>query len=132
MKTISPRKSEFIRKVEEISGQNLGLCFQCGTCSAACPNAGDVDILPRQLMRRAQLGLEEDIINSKIPWVCASCLSCTARCPRGIDLARVMEAIRLLKLRENTDYVNLSEIPEETIEELPQIALISSFRKHTA
>ena len=132
MKTINPRKSEFIRKVEEISGQNLGLCFQCGTCSAACPNSGDVDILPRQLMRRAQLGLEEDVINSKIPWVCASCLSCTARCPRGIDLARVMEAIRLLKLRENIDYVDLSEIPEETIEELPQIALISSFRKHTA
>lgn len=132
MRNVNPRKSDFIRKVEEISGQNLGLCFQCGTCSGACPNSGDVDLLPRQLMRRAQLGLEQDILNSKIPWVCASCLSCTARCPRGIDLAKVMEAIRLLTLRENIDYVKLSDIPKDDIEELPQIALISSFRKHTS
>jgi heterodisulfide reductase subunit C len=83
-------------------------------------------------MRRAQLGLEQDIINSKIPWVCASCLSCTARCPRGIDLAKVMEAVRLLTLRENIDYVKLSDLSKDDIEELPQIALISSFRKHTA
>ena len=132
MRNINPRKSDFIRKVEEISGQNLGLCFQCGTCTGACPNSGDVDLLPRQLMRRAQLGLEQDIINSKIPWVCASCLNCTVRCPRGIDLARVMEAVRLLTLRDNIDYVKLFDIPKDTIEELPQIALISSFRKHTA
>jgi len=43
-----------------------------------------------------------------------------------------MEAIRLLSLRENIDYVHLSELSKEIIEELPQIALISSFRKHTA
>jgi heterodisulfide reductase subunit C len=132
MKAIDPRKGDFIRKVSELSGQNVGLCFQCGTCSAACPNADDVDLLPRQLMRRAQLGLEDDVVGAKTPWICASCLNCTARCPRGIDLARVMEAIRLLRLRENTDYVNPCDLPEETIEELPQMALISSFRKHTA
>lgn len=132
MREIKPRRSDFIRKVSELSGQNIGLCFQCATCSAACPNAADVDLLPRQLMRRVQLGLKDEVMAAKTPWVCASCLNCTARCPRGIDLARVMEAIRLLKLRENIDYVKLADIPEETIEELPQIALISSFRKHTA
>ena len=132
MKKINPRKTDFIEKVKEISGQNIGQCFQCGTCSGACPNADDADILPRQLIRRAQLGLEQDVLESKIPWLCASCLSCTVRCPRGIDLARVMEAIRLLKLRDNVDYIKLNELSQETIEELPQIALISSFRKHTA
>ena len=132
MKKLNPRKSDFIRKVKELSGQNIGLCFQCGTCSAACPNFAETDLLPRQLMRRAQLGLEQDVTTAKTPWVCASCLSCTALCPRGIDLARVMEAIRLLSLRENIDYVHPSELPKEIIEELPQIALISSFRKHTA
>jgi heterodisulfide reductase subunit C len=132
MKIISPRQNEFIQKVKELSGQNINLCYQCGTCSAACPNANEVDLLPRQLMRRAQLGLGKDVTKSKTPWICASCLSCTAHCPRGIDLARVMEAIRLISLRDNVDYVKLSEIPKEAIEELPQIALISSFRKHTA
>jgi heterodisulfide reductase subunit C len=132
MRIISPRKSDFIDKVKELSGQNISQCFQCGTCTGACPNTGDTDLMPRQLIRRAQLGIREDVVNSKTPWICASCLSCTARCPRGIDLARVMEAVRLLSLRDNLDYVNLSDIPPETIEELPQMALISSFRKHTA
>ena len=132
MKIIKPGKSDFINKVQELSGQNLGKCFQCGTCSAACPNSDVMDLLPRQLMRRLQLRLEQDVNAAKTQWVCASCLTCTARCPRGIDLARVMEAIRLLTLRENIDYVKICDIPENTMGELPPIALISSFRKHTA
>ena len=132
MKKLNPRKSDFISKVKEISGQNISQCFQCGTCSGACPNSCETDILPRQLIRRAQIGLENDVTNAKTPWICASCLSCTARCPRGIDLAKVMEAVRLLSLRGNVDYVKIQDISKETIEELPQIALISSFRKHTA
>ncbi|MFA4836290.1 MAG: 4Fe-4S dicluster domain-containing protein [Dehalococcoidia bacterium] len=132
MKKINPRKTDFIDKVKEISGQNIGLCFQCGTCSGACPNWAETDLLPRQLMRRIQLGLKEDVTSARMPWICASCLKCTAQCPRGIDMARVMEAVRLLSLRENIDYVHPDALPKEIIEELPQIALISSFRKHTA
>ncbi len=131
MKKINPNKTDFIRKIKEISGENIGMCFQCGTCSGACPNTNEMDFLPRQLMRRAQLGMEADVIQSKTPWICASCLSCTALCPRGIDIAKVMEAIRLLTLRENIDYVNPRALPKESIASLPQIALISSFRKHT-
>jgi len=116
----------------ELSGQNISLCYHCGTCSAACPNAGEMDLLPRQLLRRAQAGLDQDMANSRTAWVCVSCLSCSVRCPRGIDIARVMEAVRLLSLRKSIDHVNPSELPRETIEKLPQIALISSFRKHTA
>ena len=132
MISINPHKTDFIRKVNELSEQNLGLCYQCGTCSGACPNANEMDMLPRQLMRRSQMGLAQSVIDSKTAWICASCLSCTIRCPRGIDIARVMEAVRLLKLRDNIDYVKLSDIPRETIASLPPIALISSFRKHTA
>ncbi|HET6478072.1 MAG TPA: hypothetical protein VFF92_03230, partial [Dehalococcoidales bacterium] len=62
----------------------------------------------------------------------ASCFTCTVRCPRGVDLGKVMEAIRLITLRKNVDYVGVSDIPRDTIGELPQIALVSSFRKHTA
>lgn len=132
MKKINPKKTDFIQRINAISGQNVGQCFQCGTCSAACPNAEDLDFLPRQIMRRTQLGMEADVKNATAPWICASCLSCTISCPRGIDLARVMEAIRLLKLRDNVDYVNPRELSVEALEDLPQIALISSFRKHTA
>jgi heterodisulfide reductase subunit C len=129
----SPKiKSDFVKKVSEISGQNLNLCYQCGKCSAGCPMSFVMDYLPNQIMRLVQLGLEEDIANSKTIWLCASCLTCSVRCPKGIDIARVMEALRLLTLRKNKNYVEPSEMPRETVSELPQIALVSGFRKHTS
>jgi heterodisulfide reductase subunit C len=91
-----------------------------------------MDILPRQIMHLAQLGREEDIARSRTAQVCASCLACTARCPRGIDIGKIMEALRLLTMRKNIDYIKLSKIPRESLAELPQIALVSSFRKQTA
>ncbi len=125
-------QSDFVKKVAEISGQDLLACNQCGKCSAGCPMCFAMDLLPNQIIRLAQLGLEEDIAASKTVWLCASCLTCTVRCPRGVDVGRVMEAIRLVTLRKNVDYVDASDIPKDKIGELPQIALVSGFRKHTA
>jgi len=124
--------SEFVKKVEEVSGESLSACYQCGTCSAGCPMAFAMDILPRQIMHLAHLGREEEIAKCQSVWVCASCLACTARCPRGIDIGKIMEALRQLTMRKNIDHVKLSKIPRESLAELPQIALVSSFRKHTA
>lgn len=125
-------KSGFIKKVADISGQNLNLCYQCGKCSAGCPMCFAMDILPNQVIRLVQLGLEEDIADSNTVWLCASCLTCTARCPKGVDLSRIMEALRLLTLRKNKNYVEPARIPAEIIAELPQIALVSGFRKLTS
>jgi len=91
-----------------------------------------MDLLPNQVMRLVQLGLDEDIARCKTIWLCASCLNCTARCPRGVDLSRVMEALRLITLRKNINFVEPSMIPPKTIAELPQIALVSGFRKLTS
>jgi len=122
----------FVSKVEEISGQDLLSCYQCGKCSAGCPMSFAMDILPNKIIRLAQLGMEEEIAESKAIWLCAICITCTARCPRGCDLSRVMEALRLLTLRKNVDAIEPSRIPEETLAALPQIALVSCFRKLTA
>jgi heterodisulfide reductase subunit C len=131
---ISSRKlqSDFVRKVEQISGQHLTSCNQCGKCSAGCPMTFSMDLLPNQIIRLAQLGIEEDISASKTIWLCTSCLTCSVRCPRGVDLASVMEALRLITLRKNIDFVIVPNISPDAITELPQIALVSSFRKHTA
>jgi heterodisulfide reductase subunit C len=125
-------RSDFVKKVEEISGETLPSCYQCGKCSAGCPMSFAMDLLPNQIIRLVQLGLEEDIAKSKTIWTCASCLTCAVRCPKGVDLSKIMEALRLITLRKNIDYVEPSQIQGETIAELPQIALVSSFRKFTA
>jgi heterodisulfide reductase subunit C len=90
-----------------------------------------MDIAPNQIMRLVQLGLEGEIAHSGTIWLCASCLTCSIRCPRGIDLARVMEALRLMSLRRNVSHIHPSEIGREALWELPQIALVASFRKFT-
>lgn len=132
--TISPKRlrREFVKKVKELSGQNLQLCYQCGMCTGNCPAASNMDISPRRIIELARLGLEEEIVNSKTVWTCASCLACTVNCPRGFDLAKVMEAIRLLALRKNVDYVRLENISPERRRELPQIAMVSGLRKFTS
>ena len=124
-------RSEFCARVAELSGQDLNLCYQCGKCSAGCPMSFAMDLLPNQVMRLVQLGLDEDIASCKTIWLCASCLACTVRCPKGVDIARVMEALRLLSLRKNIDFVSPSQMGQEAIAELPQIALVSGFRKFT-
>jgi len=125
-------KNNLVAKISEISGQNLLSCYQCGKCSAGCPVASEMDLLPNQVIRLAQLGLIDELLNCKSIWLCASCFTCNVRCPRGVNIAEVMEALRLILLRQNIDHVKLSELSEERKSELPPIALVSNFRKNTA
>ena len=125
-------KHEFIERIGQLSGQDIYKCFQCGTCGGACPMSGQMETLPRRIMRMVQLGMEESVSGSTTSHICASCHSCTANCPRGIDLARVMEAVRLLTLRKNINMIEPSRLDAETIRDLPQMALVSCFRKLTS
>ena len=119
---------EFLRKVEQLSGVRVTLCDQCGVCSASCPMVLEMDLTPMRVMKSIQVGLR-DVLDSKTPSICATCLSCTVRCPRGLDFAKVAEALRQLKVRKNIDLVQIENISEEERKKLPQIALVSAFRK---
>lgn len=125
-------KHEFIERVGRLSGQDIYRCFQCGTCGGACPMSGQMETLPRRIMRMAQLGMEDRVSASGTGWTCASCHTCTVNCPRGIDLARVMEAVRLLTLRKNVNAIEPSRLSPDALRELPQVALVSCFRKLTS
>jgi len=122
---------EFKEKINELSGEKIDLCFQCGACSSGCPMSQEMDYLPSKIIRMSQLGIKE-VLNTKTIWVCSTCFNCEVRCPRGIDVANVMEAIRQLVLRQKFDKIKLDELTAEELRELPQIALVSMLRKLTA
>ena len=107
--TTLPReqKREFIDKVKELSGEKVNKCMQCGMCSGACPMTDKMNNYPRRVMRMVHLGLMDHISQCNTPWTCASCYECSVNCPRGIDIAKVMEALRLLTLRKNNNFIEL-------------------------
>ncbi len=120
---------DFAGKVKDISGQNLMACNQCGKCSAGCPVAFAMDMLPNQVIRLAQLG-QEEVLKSRTIWLCASCLTCASRCPKGVDLSKVMDALRLIVLRSGTPALALSDLEEQHLLQAPQLAFIASMRKY--
>ncbi|MFH1087227.1 MAG: 4Fe-4S dicluster domain-containing protein [Chloroflexota bacterium] len=127
---ISVRLDNIALRVREISGQNLYLCYGCGYCAGNCPMFFAVDASPRQVIRMV-LYNDADVLKVNTPWMCASCFTCTVSCPRGLDVAKIMEALRSLVLRANQDYVTLAEISADKLADVPQVALVSGFRKLT-
>jgi heterodisulfide reductase subunit C2 len=104
MKTINLSQSVdwgFIDQVRKESGENPSLCYQCGNCSAGCPYTEYFDYPVSMVMRLLQAGQKETILSSKAIWLCATCETCTTRCPCEIDVAEIMDCLRVIARREN-------------------------------
>lgn len=92
---IDPKFKYEISKIH--GGEKLMRCFQCGTCTSDCPIARFSDSYrPRQIIRMAQLGLKDRVLNSDCLWLCASCFTCTDRCPQDVEVASVIRVLRNL------------------------------------
>ena len=117
---------DILSRVEELSGENLYACYQCGKCSAGCPMVGEMDLLPNQVIVLDIRG-DEGVLEANTPWVCAQCYQCGVRCPKEVDITKIMEAIRLITLRKNEDHIRLEKMRKN----LPQIAVVSATRKYT-
>lgn len=78
-------------------------CYQCGNCSAGCPAAFTFDYTPNQIMRMLQMGLVDRVLDSKAVQLCVQCLTCTARCPRNVDIAGIMEDLKTMAVAQGRD-----------------------------
>lgn len=120
---------ETVAKVKDLSDQNVFTCYQCGKCSAACPAAQEMDMLPNQVIRYLQLGLDDEVLAANTPWICAACLQCMTVCPKGVDLARIMEALRTIKLRKGDNRIEVRKFDEDFKRRAPQMLMVSGYRK---
>ena len=86
------------RAVEELSGVDISVCLQCKKCSSGCPVARLTRSRPSEILRQLHLGAGNELLECDLVWMCASCETCSARCPMGIDVAAVIDALRKLAL----------------------------------
>ncbi len=123
------KEGELAAEVEELSGENLFACYQCGTCSAGCPFIDDMDLGPDEVIRYVVLDRKE-VLNSNAIWMCASCYTCAERCPRDLNITKIMEALRQIILRKKIDRTKVVKISKKEKETIPQLAFVSLFRKN--
>ena len=98
--TLDDSARAFGARINGMIGQNIDGCYQCGKCTAGCPLAYSMEIPPHEIVRLVQLGREEEALASHTIWLCASCETCTSRCPKNVDIASVMDALRILAFRQ--------------------------------
>ena len=84
----------FIDEIIELGGGDLKKCFQCATCSVACPISPDYKPFPRKEMIAASWGLKDRLVADHDIWLCHNCGDCTTKCPRGAKPGDVLAAIR--------------------------------------
>jgi heterodisulfide reductase subunit C len=99
--TVKKGKAEgIIKAVQEASGVDLSVCFQCKKCTSGCPVSKLTKTPPSEIMRRLHLDAGDELLESDILWMCVSCETCSARCPMGIDVAKVMDTLRHLAVEK--------------------------------
>ena len=86
----------FAEEIKNRCGENVFLCYQCKKCASGCPSREFMDSSPAQLMRYVQLGMVDEAMKENTIWYCLSCQTCSARCPQDIDIAHVVDTIRIL------------------------------------
>ena len=121
-------QEEIIRR----SGVNPRKCMRCGKCTATCPAFDEMEYHPHQFVAMVESGDIKPLLETESIYRCLSCFACVDRCPRGVEPAKLVEAVRLAVIREKgANRLKPDQIPDMLDENIPQQALVSAFRKYT-
>ena len=103
-------------EIELISGVNVLKCMRCGKCSGTCPSYDEMEYHPHQFVYMVETGN----------------IDCVERCPRGVEPAKVIEAVRLSAIRQKgANHLKAEQVPELIDDDVPQQLLVSAFRKYS-
>ena len=124
--------NELLRKqIIRISGTNPRKCMKCGKCSATCPAYDEMEYHPHQFVAMVESGDIEPLLGSKSLYRCRTCFACVDRCPRNVQPAKLIEAVRLAVIRQQgNNHLRPDDIPGLIDDELPQQAIVSAMRKY--
>ncbi len=119
-------------QILRISGVEPRKCMRCGKCSGTCPSYNEMEYHPHQFVYMVEKGELEALLRSESIYKCLSCFACVDRCPRGVEPAKLIEAVRQVVLRKKDgNHMTADDIPALVDDELPQQALMSAMRKYS-
>jgi len=106
--------------VKEQSGTDLYRCYQCQCCGNGCPFVQAMDYTPNQVIRLVQFGMRQEVLSCKTIWFCVGCHTCSSQCPMGIDMAAIMDTLRLMAVKEGVAIgkPNIIDFHEEVLRSL--------------
>ena len=114
------------------SGVNPLKCMRCGKCSGTCPSYDEMEYHPHQFVYMVETGDIETLMKSDSIYKCLSCFACVDRCPRGVEPAKLVEAARLMAIRQkDANHLTPNDIPALLDDETPQQLLMSAMRKYS-
>ena len=127
------KKTENLKEqVLRMSGVNPLKCMRCGKCSGTCPSYDEMEYHPHQFVYMVEIGDIETLMKSDSVYKCLSCFACVDRCPRGVEPAKLVEALRLADIRQKGEnHMTADDLPGRIDDEMPQQALVSAMRKYS-
>ena len=126
-------KNELLREnIIRTSGADVRKCMKCGKCSGTCPSYDEMEYHPHQFVYMVETGDIEPLLNSESLYKCLTCFACVDRCPRGVQPAKVVEAVRLAAIRQQgRNRLTPDGVEKYLDDDIPQQAIVSAFRKYT-
>ena len=125
-------REERVENMQRLSGTDVRKCMKCGKCTATCPAFDEMEYHPHQFVSMVESGDIEPLLNSESLYKCLSCFACVDRCPRGVEPAKLVEAVRLSVIRkQGANRMTADDVPNIVDEEIPQQLLVSAFRKYS-
>lgn len=127
MENINRKKEQILR----MSGAAVQKCMRCGKCSGTCPSYDEMEYHPHEFVYMVEKGDVEKLLKSESVYKCLTCFACVERCPRGVEPAKVIEAVRLEAVREQgKNHLKPDAIPEMLDEDTPGQLLMMALRKY--